>query len=735
MSVIEVLELEAAEVDPRLRGRALDRPRTDERSDGASVVLSGWAVGRDAAAVAIEVEYAGRVVRRIPLGRARPDLVPAFPDVGEAERAGFHGTVELAGLGRFELVLRIVLADQSRVPFNRAVVQRGWGDDLEPSVAPLVSVVIPCFGQAGFLAEAIESVVAQTYPHLEVVVVDDGSPDNAAEVASRYPGVRIVRQKNAGLSAARNAGLRHTTGAYLTYLDADDRLLPNAIADGLAAFGTHPEAALVAGRHVVFEPTGVRLAPPVEFGHDAYAALLRRNIVGMHAAVMYQRVAFQTLGGFDPSLGGCEDYDVLLRVARRFPVAAHDSVVAEYRWHRGSLSQDPARMRRAALSVLARQPGSILTDPIRREAYEAGRRFWSSYYEQDAVPAEPLRLERTGPLPSQRRRERRRERTGPVRPFGLLYHRIAETRPDPWGLCVSSANFQEHLTVLREAWYPVSGAAFMDAASRDDDSDGTVLVSFDDGYVDNFTSALPILELYDTPATFFVSSGYLDEPRGFWWDELARLLLEPDRLPDDGRIVVAGRPVRIQLVDGDGLPPDASWRAWQDGLFGRAALYRDLWSWLRPLLHTERLRALDAIAQWAGAELGPALADRPLTTAELNEVSGHPLIDVGGHTLTHAWMAGLTPAMQRLEIRSGREILEAAAGRPVDLFAYPFGGSGDVGPDTPRLVAEAGYRAAFLAVSGAASRPDPWSLPRRQVPDVDGDRFAAWLESAMVAAA
>jgi peptidoglycan/xylan/chitin deacetylase (PgdA/CDA1 family) len=91
--------------------------------------------------------------------------------------------------------------------------------------------------------------------------------------------------------------------------------------------------------------------------------------------------------------------------------------------------------------------------------------------------------------------------------------------------------------------------------------------------------------------------------------------------------------------------------------------------------------------------------------------------------------------MQRLEIRAGRDILEGAVGRPVDLFAYPFGGTGDLGPDTKRLVAEAGYRAAFLAVCETAKPPDPWSLPRRQVPDVDGDRFAEWLESRMVAAA
>src|ERR671914_179204 len=95
--------------------------------------------------------------------------------------------------------------------------------------AALVSVVIPCYNQAHFLGEAIESVLAQNYPHFEVVVIDDGSTDNTSEVASRYPGVRCIRQENQGLAGARNTGIRHSSGSYLVFLDSDDRLLPDAL--------------------------------------------------------------------------------------------------------------------------------------------------------------------------------------------------------------------------------------------------------------------------------------------------------------------------------------------------------------------------------------------------------------------------------------------------------------------------------------------------------------------------
>src|SRR5215204_1328714 len=114
--------------------------------------------------------------------------------------------------------------------------------------AALVSVVIPCYNQAHFLGEAIESVLAQSYPNFEIIVVDDGSPDNTSEVAASYPRVRLVRQENQGLSAARNSGLARSEGEYVVFLDADDRLLPGALQAGLECFEAHPKCAFVYGR-------------------------------------------------------------------------------------------------------------------------------------------------------------------------------------------------------------------------------------------------------------------------------------------------------------------------------------------------------------------------------------------------------------------------------------------------------------------------------------------------------
>src|SRR4029450_1113854 len=98
---------------------------------------------------------------------------------------------------------------------------------------PKVSVVIPCYRQAHFLTEAIASALRQSYSNLEIIVVDDGSPDNTEEVVRRFPGVRYIRQRNQGLAAARNAGVRASTGDFVIFLDADDRLVPGAVTSGM----------------------------------------------------------------------------------------------------------------------------------------------------------------------------------------------------------------------------------------------------------------------------------------------------------------------------------------------------------------------------------------------------------------------------------------------------------------------------------------------------------------------
>ena len=252
----------------------------------------------------------------------------------------------------------------------------------------LVSVIIPCYNQAHFLKEAIESVLRQTYQHFEIIVIDDGSTDNTSEVANSYPALRCIRQENWGLSSSRNVGLRESKGDYLLFLDSDDRLLPEALEIGVECLRAHPECAFVFGLCNVIAGDGSLLRtqePWVE--NDHYLALLRHNDIWCPATVIYRRDIFEIVGGFNTSLrpSGSEDYDLYFRIVRNFKVHCHNKVIAEYRRHGLNMSRNHAGMLRATLAVYRTQRDYVKVDKQYEEAYRKGIRHWKDFWGESLV--------------------------------------------------------------------------------------------------------------------------------------------------------------------------------------------------------------------------------------------------------------------------------------------------------------------------------------------------------------
>ena len=222
--------------------------------------------------------------------------------------------------------------------------------------APRVSVVIPCYNQGRYLGEAIESARRQTHEAVEVIVVDDGSTDDTARAAAAHPGVRYLHQRNAGTAAARNRGLADSGGAFLLFLDADDRLLLDAVARGVDYLARHPDAAFVTGHVRLIHADGTPdVVPTQEHEPAGYAALLRWNYIWTPGVVLYRRAVLDVLGGFDPAAAGSADFDVNIRIARRQAIACHHHVILEYRQHEANMTRDPAHMLRSAVSVRRRE--------------------------------------------------------------------------------------------------------------------------------------------------------------------------------------------------------------------------------------------------------------------------------------------------------------------------------------------------------------------------------------------
>lgn len=251
--------------------------------------------------------------------------------------------------------------------------------------APTVAVVITTFNDSAWLPQSIGSVLAQTHPPDEIIVVDDGSAEDPAPIIASYPDVTLVRQENAGLAAARNAGLARAQSDHVLFLDADDRLAPTAIESGLACFRRRPDAQFVYGAHRTINGDGSTREPhrfaPV--GDQPYRDLLRGNCIAMHATVLYRRDRLVAAGGFDASLRRCEDYDVYLRMARNGPIACYPEVVADYRWHDQNMSRDHKGMLKAVLDVHERQRPFAEADPTDRAAWAEGRSNWLSFYHNE----------------------------------------------------------------------------------------------------------------------------------------------------------------------------------------------------------------------------------------------------------------------------------------------------------------------------------------------------------------
>ena len=264
------------------------------------------------------------------------------------------------------------------------------------------------------------------------------------------------------------------------------------------------------------------------------------------------------------------------------------------------------------------------------------------------------------------------------RPLVLLYHRVAQLDDDPWQLAVTPRHFEQQLRVLKTFFRIVPLTQLVEDAQN-----GTVAITFDDGYADNLTIAAPILERHHAPATFFIATEPIRSQREFWWDELAQ----------------------------------------------HATEYATEWAAMKRMSGDAREHA------FASHTRVTRESHRPMTMDDLRRLASRRGVSIGSHGRTHACLAALDRDEQHREIAGSRAELQEWLQRDIDTFAYPFGRDEDYSAETVDVVREAGYRYAFRSGADVVRRGvDPLQVPRCYVRDWNAARFGRellrWLNRA-----
>lgn len=214
---------------------------------------------------------------------------------------------------------------------------------------PKVSVVIPTYNRAHLIGETIQSVLGQTFQDFEIIIVDDGSQDNTQEVVSRFP-VKYFYQENCGVSAARNTGIKLSSGQYIAFLDSDDLWLRHALEKGVAALDKYPEAGFSYGQAYLMDERGLI------FGQSKSSFLQHSSVLDGRqfiremlstynvpiGATMYRRLCLDTVGGFNEAMKMAEDRAFHASLAKRYHVVYIAEPLLKWRVHSRSLSAAPA---------------------------------------------------------------------------------------------------------------------------------------------------------------------------------------------------------------------------------------------------------------------------------------------------------------------------------------------------------------------------------------------------------
>lgn len=312
-----------------------------------------------------------------------------------------------------------------------------------------------------------------------------------------------------------------------------------------------------------------------------------------------------------------------------------------------------------------------------------------------------------------------------------MYHRIAQPESDVWEISVSEENFENQLQILKEKYKVVSLETLIEGVENGRIADKSIAITFDDGYLDNYLVAKPLLEKYQLPATFFICSGNIESNRKFWWDELEQLILFNKSLPNLLSVEINGVNVDYDLkgeaeLDEELIQKHKSWKACSEpSPTKRSELFYKIWEKLKLLTHDQQQECLAKLRSWAAVD--SSFTQFPtITKKQISDLAISSLFHIQAHTVSHPSLPYHSEDFQKNEMETNVGGLKKITGKRVEFIAYPFGNYNEI---TKHIAQEIGFKAAFTTDPVTIDKAsDKYSLGRFQVYNQTGKEFEAFLD-------
>jgi len=264
----------------------------------------------------------------------------------------------------------------------------------------LISIVTPTYNRAYLLTEAIDSVLAQTYPHWEMIIVDDGSTDGTAAIVEAATAkdhrISYYYQENAGQSSARQHALSVARGEFIAFLDSDNRWLPERLQKGLDALARNPNCAVSYGDCYILDEDGKRISDRNMRRYSGFITeqLVKDNCVSFNTSLT-RREAIDSVGGFDPNVEVADDYDLWLRISVAHEFVYIPEYLAEYRVMTKQISSNKMRRYKSNTVILERffrANPQLLNTGLHRRGMGGFYLRWSQYFDLAGEHKEAWRL-------------------------------------------------------------------------------------------------------------------------------------------------------------------------------------------------------------------------------------------------------------------------------------------------------------------------------------------------------